>query len=142
MRAAVLLRQQADQAAEIQARIRTYRHHTCTNGRRPVTEDTLQQVADAMTKQAEKPATDSMLTSAWRGRILAALSAGMGLWVTARSAWQSVAPMLDAGMSMDDVLAVVGHVNVVLTAADAAMVAGAAVISAGAAVWSKWRERW
>ncbi len=106
-----------------------------------MTEDALQQVADALTKQAEKPVPDSILTSAWRGRILAALSAGMALYVTARSAWDSVRPMLDAGMSMEDVMAIVSHLNVVLTAGDAAWVAGAALVSGGAAVWSKWRAR-
>lgn len=106
-----------------------------------MTEDALQQVADALTKQAMQPVPDSILTSAWRGRILAAIAAAAGLWVTARSAWQSVAPMLDAGMSLEDVGAILGHLNVVLTATDAAWVAIATLVSGGAAVWSKWRER-
>lgn len=105
-----------------------------------MTEDALQQVADALAKQNDHP-PDSILTSAMRGRILAALSAGLGLWVTARSAWQSVAPMLDAGMGLEDVAAIVGHLNVVLTATDAALVAVAALVSAGAAIVSKFRAR-
>lgn len=105
-----------------------------------MTEDSLQQLADALAEKNDKP-VDSVLTSAWRGRILAAISAGMGLYVTARAAWQSIEPMLNAGMSMEDVLAIVGHVNVVLTSADAAWVAVAALVSAGAALWSKWRSR-
>lgn len=106
-----------------------------------MTEDTLQQVADALTQRHAAPAPDSILTSALRGRLLAALSAGLGLWVTARSAWQSVTPMLDAGMSLEDVAAIVAHLNVVLTATDAALVAGSALVAAGAALWSKLRSR-
>lgn len=106
-----------------------------------MTEDTLQNLADALSQGHAAPKPDSVLTSAWRGRVLAALSAGLGLWVTARSAWQSVAPMLDAGMSLEDVAAIVGHLNVVLTATDTALVAVAALVSAGAALWSKWRSR-
>lgn len=106
-----------------------------------MTEDTLQTLADALGNRHSAPKPDSILTSAMRGRLLAALSAGLGLWVTARSAWQSVEPMLDAGMGLEDVAAIVGHLNVVLTATDAALVAATGVVSLGAALWSKLRAR-
>jgi hypothetical protein len=90
--------------------------------------------------QPAKPPTDKLLVSALRGRILAALSAAVSLWVVVREFGAALHTAAPQGIDPAEADAIINHLSLVLDHGELFLLAIASLVTIGASLYSKFRS--